>query len=225
MSKDKSAQMFNLKLGVMKKMRCCFLVLFVSFMLAIQSFGQGRQQDSVKFQHDSVKTDLNLSTEVVKKLDNKDIVEIIKYREKLAQEKELANATMHLPQLTSELTTTIWSILIGVFILSLFVIPYYFNLKKAKGRQQIILNLIEKNKDIPAELFANPQKPQKSTGSDLRKGIILIAFGLSLCIAVFIILKVHSNFWTIGLIPMFIGIGYIISFKLDHSGKNKSEID
>ena len=209
----------------MKKMRCCFLVLLVSLMLTLQSFGQGRQHDSIQLQHDSVKTDLNLSDEVVKKLDNKDIVEIIKYREKLAQEKELANAKMHLPQLTSDFTATIWCILVGLILLCPFLIPYYFNLRKAKGREQIILKLIEKDKDIPAELFANPQKPQKSAGSDLRKGIILIAFGLGLCIAAFIILKVHSNFWTIGLIPMFIGIGYVISFKLEHSNKRKSEID
>ena len=60
----------------MKKTCFCFLVLFASFILAVQSFGQNSQSDSIKFQGDSVKTDLNLSSEVVKKLDNKDIVEI-----------------------------------------------------------------------------------------------------------------------------------------------------
>jgi hypothetical protein len=103
----------------MKKMSFCFLVLFASFMLAIQSFGQSSQSDSLKM-------DLNLSSEVVKKLDNKDIVEIIKYREKLALEKEMEKAKMNLPNMTSESTATIWSILIGIFILSLFAIPYYF---------------------------------------------------------------------------------------------------
>ena len=205
----------------MKKMRYCFLVLFACFILAVQSFGQNSQSDSIKFQHDSVKTDLNLSSEVVKKLDNKDIVEIIKYREKLAQEKEMARAKMNLPNLTSESTATIWSILIIIFILSLFAIPYYFNLKKANARQQIITKLIEKDIDIPKELLA---KPHKVGRSDLHKGVILITFGLSLCIVIFI-LRIHSNFWTIGLIPMFIGIGYIISSKLDQSFMSKSEID
>ena len=197
-------------------MSFCSLVLFASFILAVQSFGQTSQSDSIKFQHDSVKTDLNLSGDIINKLDNKDIVEIIKYREKLAQEKELANAKMNLSAQEGDYSDFVLLILIGVFILSLFVIPYYFNLKKAKGRQQIILNLIEKDKDIPDNLFANPQKPQKSTASDLRKGIILIAFGLSIGIIIFV-LRIQSNFWTIGLIPVFIGIGYIISFKLDHS--------
>jgi hypothetical protein len=205
----------------MKKMSFCFLVLFASFILAVQSFGQNSQSDSIKYQHDSVKTDLNLSSEVVKKLNNKDIVEIIKYREKLAQEKEMARSKMNLPNLTSESTATIWSILIVIFILSLFAIPYYFNLKKVKARQQIITKLIEKDRDIPKELLA---KPQKTRRSDLHKGIVLIAFGLSISVVIFF-LRIQGNFWTIGLIPVFIGIGYLISFKLSQSYNSKSEID
>jgi len=208
----------------MKKMSLCFLVLFACFNLAVQSFGQNSQSDSIKFQGDSVKNDLNLSSEVVKKLDNKDIVEIIKYREKLAQEKEIANAKMKLTAQEGDYSDYVLLVLIGIFILLLFVIPYYFNTKKAKGRQLIILNLIEKGKDIPDNLFANPKKPQKSTASDLRRGIILIAFGLSISVVIFV-LRIQSNFWTIGLIPVFIGIGYIISFKLSPSFKSKSEID
>jgi len=196
----------------MKKMSFYFLVLFAISIVSLPTFGQSNQNDSIK-------TDLNLSSEVVSKLDNKDIVEIIKYREKLVQEKDMAQ--MHKPNLTSESTATLWSILIGLFILSLFVIPYYFNFKKTKARQQIISKLIEKDIDIPKELLA---KPKKTRRSDLHNGIIYIAFGFSLCIVIFI-LRIHSNFWTIGLIPMFIGIGYVISFKLAHSSETKSEND
>ena len=205
----------------MKKLSFCFLVLLASFILVVPSFGQNSQSDSIKSQHDSVIIDLNLSSEVINKLDNKDVVEIIKYREMLAQEKELANAKMNMPNLTSELTATIWSILIGVFILSLFAIPYYFNSKRTKARQQIINKLIEKDRDIPKELLA---KPHKTRRSDLHKGTVLIALGLSLCIVIFI-LRIYGNFWTIGLVPLFIGIGYVISFILDRLIKSKSEID
>jgi hypothetical protein len=210
-------------------MRCCFLVLFTGLILTVHSFGQSSQHDTIKIQYDSVKADLNLPDEIVKKLDNKDIVEIIKYREKLVQEKELAKAKMNLRDpnvnMIEESTATIWTILFILFVLSLFVIPYFFNFKKAKARQQIILKLIEKDKDIPLELFSNSSKPQKPIRSDLHKGIILIAFGLALCIVAFTFLKVHYRFWTIGLIPMFLGIAYLISFRLDRSYKGKSEID
>jgi len=199
-------------------MNLCFLVLFASFIFASQSFGQSSQIDSVK-------TNLNLSSEVVSKLDNKDIVEIIKSREKIAQEKEMAKAEMDLPNLTSEFTATIWIILIGIFIFSLFALPQYFNSQKAKARQQIIAKLIEKDREIPEELLDNSKtKKQKNKRSDLHKGIVITAFGLSISIVIFV-LQIQNNFWTIGLIPVFIGIGYIISFKLNDSIKGKSEID
>ena len=66
----------------MKIISFYLLVLFAGFLLEIQSFGQS----------DSVKIDLNLSSEVLKKLDNKDIVEIIKFRDKLEHESEMVQA-------------------------------------------------------------------------------------------------------------------------------------
>ena len=220
MSKDKSSQMFNLKLLVMKKMKFCFLVLLASFVLVFQSFGQENQSDSVK-------TDLNLSSDVVKKLDSKDIVEIVKYKEKLVQDRITAEKFAFDPSkfmesvMPSELTMTIGTILLFAFILSLLAIPFYFNLKKSKGRQQIINSLIEKDKEIPKELLLITSKTGRS---DFHKGIILIALGLSVSI-VLMVLKIPNNYWTIGLIPMFIGIGYLISFKFDSSSKKKSEIE
>ena len=61
----------------MKKLKIYLFVLFVSF-LTIQLYGQ----------IDSVNTNLSLSGEVVKKLDNKDTVEIIKYRDKIVMKRK-----------------------------------------------------------------------------------------------------------------------------------------
>jgi hypothetical protein len=212
--------MFNLILLVMKKMSFYFLVFIASFFLAIESFGQSSLKDSIK-------TDQNLSDEVVKKLDSKDIVEIIKFKEKLIQEKEIATkyATIDPAKIVkgfmpSEFTMTITTILVLAFILLLLTIPFYFNLKKTMGRHQIINNLIEKDKDIPKELI---DISSKSGRSDFHKGVILIALGISISI-VLLVLKIENNYWTIGLIPTFIGIGYLISFKFDNSSRRKSEI-
>lgn len=214
MSKYKSSQMFNLKLLVMKKMSFCFLVLFASFMLAIQSFGQNSQSDSVK-------TDLNLSSEVVNKLDNKDIVEILKFREKLQNDKEVAAKYAVNPSKFISNFIPIMPIILFTFILIILFIPFFFNYKKTKGRQLIINNLIEKGQEIPKELLL-PQV--KTSRSDFHKGIILISFGLSISIVLLSIkIPVNIHLWTLGLIPLFIGIGYLISFKLEKSSKNKSE--
>jgi predicted PurR-regulated permease PerM len=219
MSKDKSSQMFNLKLLVMRKMKFYLMVLFACFILAIQLNGQ----------NDSAKIDLNLSSDVVKKLDANDIIEIIKYKEKLVHEKEMAEkyadpgniGKIVKGLMPSEFSMTIWTILTFAFVLLLITIPFYFNLKKTKGRQQIINDLIEKGREIPKELIS---ASVKSGRSDFHKGVILIALGLSISIVLFV-LKVANNYWTIGLIPTFIGIGYLISFKFDNSRKSKSEIE
>lgn len=210
----------------MKKMKFYCLVVLASFILASQSFGQ-------KSQIDSLKTDLNLSSEVVKKLDNKELVEIIKYREKLNQQKVVHSELNYTPnewKLTyyQDFETAFYTFFAFIFVLLLITIPFYFNLKKAKGRQQIINNLIERGQEIPKELISSPIKtgrPDVSVRrSDFHKGVILICLGLSLCI-VLMVLKIANNYWTIGLIPMFIGIGYVISFKFDGPSKRKSEIE
>jgi len=111
-------------------------------------------------------------------------------------------------------------IIIFTFILLVLTIPFYFNYKKTKGRQLIINNLIEKGQEIPQELLF-PQV--KTSRSDLQKGIILISFGLSICIVLLSIkIPVNLNLWTLGLIPLFIGIGYLVSFKLNKSGRSNS---
>jgi len=214
MSKDKSSQMFNLKLLVMKKMKLCFLVLLASFILVIQSFGQSNQSDSVK-------TNLNLSSEVIKKLDSKDIVEIVKYKEKFVQERLSAEKFAVDPSKIIGKFIPIMPIIFFTFILLVLTIPFYFNFRKTKGRQLIINNLIEKGQEIPIELIV-PAK--RNLRTDLHKGIILIFFGLSISVVLLSIkIPVNFNLWTLGLIPLFIGLGYLISFKLDKSNINKSE--
>jgi len=214
MSKDKSSQLFNLKLLVMKKMKFCFLVLLASFILVIQSFGQSKLSDSVK-------TDLNLSGEVVKKLDSKDIVEIVKYKEKLVQDRLTAEKFAVDPSKMIGKIIPIMPIVFFTFILLVLTIPFYFNFKKTKGRQLIINNLIEKGQEIPKELIV-PAK--RNVRTDFHKGIILISFGLGISVVLLSIkIPVNFNLWTLGLIPLFIGLGYLISFKLDKSNINKSE--
>ena len=107
------------------------------------------------------------------------------------------------------------------FFLILISIPFYFNHKKIKERQLIINNLIDKGHEIPKELITRPSVNYRS---DFHKGVILIALGMSVVI-VLLSVKIENNYWTIGLIPMFIGIAYLVSFKFDKTNKKRSEID
>jgi len=191
----------------MKKLKIYLLVLLVS-LLTIQLYGQ----------NDSVNTNLNISGEVEKKPDNKDTVEIIKSRDKLVHEKKMAQDIARIEP--SAISITIWIFMSWSFFLILISIPFYFNHKKIKERQLIISNLIEKGHEIPKELLARPSVNYRS---DFHKGVILIALGTSIVI-VLLSVKIENNYWTIGLIPMFIGIAYLISFKFDKANR-RSEID
>jgi len=199
MSKGKSKHMFNIKFLAMKNISFYLLVLFAGFLLEIQSFGQS----------DSVKIELNLSGEVLKKLDNTDIVEIIKFRDKLEHENEMAQeARVHAKAEPTALSISIWIFMSWLFFLILISIPFYFNHKKIHEHQLIIRNLIEKGQEIPKELMAS-SKPGRS---DFHKGVILIALGTGVLI-VLLSLEIGNNYWTIGLIPMLLGIAYLITFK------------
>jgi Domain of unknown function (DUF6249) len=193
----------------MKKMKFCLLILIVCFVLPLQLHGQD----------DSIKANLNLSGEVLKKLDKKEIVEINKFNQKLAYEKEKESK----PDDPNGLTVPVLIVVFLTFSLlfSLISLPFYFNNKKTKGRYLLINNLIEKGSEIPKELIA---PATKSVRSDFHKGIILIALGISIII-VLLALKIGSNFWTIGLMPVFVGIGYLISYKFDNLSRRKNEIE
>ena len=73
-----------------------------------------------------------------------------------------------------------------------------------------VYKLAEKGVPIPSELLTGPVE----TRTDLRRGLVLFFVGLALAI---FLLEVSAP-WSIGLIPMFAGLGYLISWKLE--GKN-----
>jgi hypothetical protein len=100
----------------------------------------------------------------------------------------------------------------------LVIVPFYFNQRKSKSRFILFGKFIDKDKDIPKELMQS----EKKTRTDLHRGIILISLGLSVGLFLYL-LKLEENYWTIGLIPTIIGIGYFLSFKFAKTDKSIQE--
>nr|WP_314861943.1 DUF6249 domain-containing protein [uncultured Undibacterium sp.] len=75
---------------------------------------------------------------------------------------------------------------------------------------QVLMKLADQGAPIPAELITlyAGEKLQK----DMRRGIVLICFGLGLILCLFSF-GVAST-WGLGLIPIFTGAGYVLSAKL-----------
>lgn len=79
---------------------------------------------------------------------------------------------------------------------------------------EMVLKLADKGQPIPPELFIEPVRPK----SDLRRGVILIGVGLGL-IGFFYFNDDHDGVG-IGFIPMMIGLGYLVSWKLEQGKKS-----
>jgi len=206
--------MFNLKITIMKKLiLSLFILLSISFL-------------STQAQNDSIVKSLELTPEVIEKLSSDQILELAKEKEKLKYENDraLAEKGMELPQkifkeiMPSDFVMLISSLFFLAFLLMLVIIPFYFNQRKSKSRLNLLGKFIDKDKDIPKELMFSEKEPR----SDLRRAIILISLGLSVGLFLYL-LNLEKSFWTIGLIPIIIGIGYFLSFKFVKNNKSIQE--
>ena len=75
-----------------------------------------------------------------------------------------------------------------------------------------VVRLAEKGLPVPPELFVERRPDDMS--SALRKGVILVAVGLGLTIF-FLTLQDRQAPWGVGMIPLLIGVGYLIVWKLE----------
>ena len=193
----------------MKKFGVYMVILIASVVLSVSLYAENAAKDSLK-----QKVDVNLSSDVVNKLSQQELVDIIKNRDELEHEKEIKAMKQEDPPVP------ILIVVFGSFVL-LMAIPYYFGMRKTKSMHALINSLIEKGHDIPRELIF-PAKRKTSFRNDFQKGIILITLGLSISL-VLLFVKVQDNYWTIGLIPVFVGVGFMISHKFGVSNNNKTE--
>ena len=85
--------------------------------------------------------------------------------------------------------------------------------QRTKRIHETVVKLAEKGLPIPADLFID--RPAEDTRSPLSKGVVLIAVGLGLTIFFLTIPDRHAP-WGVGMIPLLIGIGYLIVWKLEN---------
>jgi Domain of unknown function (DUF6249) len=89
----------------------------------------------------------------------------------------------------------------------------WYQLRKTERIHDLALRLAERGQPVPPELFAGTHSKQ----SDLRRGLVLIGLGIGLAIC----LAQFEAPWSIGLIPLFMGIGYLLVWKLETGKANK----
>ncbi len=88
----------------------------------------------------------------------------------------------------------------------------WYQSHKTRRLHETAIRLAEKGQPVSPEFFLGKQTPQ----SDLRRGVVLIGLGIGLaaCLA-----QIEQP-WGFGLIPLFMGMGYLLVWKLESTSKS-----
>ncbi len=88
--------------------------------------------------------------------------------------------------------------------------------RRTRMIHETALLLAEKGQPVPPELFIGTDEP----ASDLRRGAVLIALGLGLAVFMYQL----NAAWSVGFIPIFMGLGYLVVWKLETSKRRDPSI-
>jgi hypothetical protein len=101
---------------------------------------------------------------------------------------------------------------IALFAAMVFVVALVVSMRLKKNRMlhETLRAMIEKGAPIPPELL-NPPNPRRPK-SDLRNGLVWIGVGVGLTLM--FLAQGHNN-WPVGLIPLLIGVAFLITWKLE----------
>jgi hypothetical protein len=118
----------------------------------------------------------------------------------------------------------------GIVLISLMpfitaILIVFFVVRNKRMKEQRMFQLYEKaleaGKDLPESFFRRPEEEPKS---HFLKGSIWIGTGLGVSIGALYLMGEHSP-WGFGLIPLFIGIAYLISYYVEKKDKANSAKD
>jgi len=105
------------------------------------------------------------------------------------------------------------------FIMPILIILIVFLVKAYNTRQKTKLAMlcVEKGQAMPTDFFKEKGTKRRS---NLQRGIIFISLGMGLFICLYILqgIKIAS----VSLIPLFMGLGYVIIHYLDNNNGNES---
>jgi hypothetical protein len=114
--------------------------------------------------------------------------------------------------------------LVGIVFMTIFGAPVLIvmtigliTLLVTRMRQRTIRVMVEKGQPVPAELLAPATRAVRQR-SDVRRGVVWTMIGIGLIIWLGAINDWEGGAWSFGLIPLLIGVGYLMVWKLE--GKN-----
>ena len=125
-----------------------------------------------------------------------------------------------IPEFVLPIVAIVFLTLFGAPVLIVAVI-LYFGFSKSRMQHKTIRMLVEKGQPVPAELLA-PPTPAVRQRSDMRRGVIWTTLGAGVMLFLGAVNDWESGAWALGLIPFFIGLGFLVVWKLE-GGKSSGD--
>jgi hypothetical protein len=93
----------------------------------------------------------------------------------------------------------------------------FYRHRRNQALHKTLAAMIEKGVPIPPELLRPETPAQKPRRNDLQGGVILIGVGVGIILC---LLAMHNGAWGAGFIPLMVGIGRLIAWKLANKNGN-----
>jgi len=146
---------------------------------------------------------------LVQKLSSEQLMQLKQQEMEVEKEKIEADSKENMPLHGFQILLI--TMLPFLFVIIIIAIASNSKNKESIRRHEIYLKSIELGQTLPEHFFDEPKKNRNS--SNLKKGIILVAIGLSLAVSYFLI---GNKFIVMGgIIPAFIGIGFLLVHFLE----------
>lgn len=104
-----------------------------------------------------------------------------------------------------------------------FGLLFYFAFSRNRMMHKTIRLMVEKGQPVPEALLNPPPHVRKR--SDMRRGVILLMIGIGLTLFFGAVNDWDNGAWTLGLIPLLIGVGYLLVWKLEGKPHGQPKAD
>ncbi len=153
---------------------------------------------------------------ILSKLSPNQLLELKKGEQEVEKQKIEAerHAEMPLPSFIIFLICALPFLFVGTII----VVNVRHKNMESKRKYELYTKSLEMGQTIPENFFDEPKKANPA--SNLKRGVIWLAVGLAVLIS-FVIMQKHNGL-ILGIVPAFVGVGYLIVHFLDKPKSDSS---
>ncbi len=201
--------------------RIVLLVITALLFTGMQMNAEGKKVDSIVNKEIKViKTELSKAEKdsiLYQKLSSDQLLELKRQEQELEMQRIDAENRREMPLNPAAIVMIV--LLPFLFVVIVLVIQGNIRDKESQRRHDIYLKSLEMGQTVPEHFFDEPKKAK--TVSNLKNGILWSAVGLALLI--YFIVEQRNEALIVGIVPTFVGVGYILVHFLDKPKKNDEQ--